>query len=152
MNKIEKEFWKGMQDEKDAAKCPKCNLTGCVSSVCEISALKAELDGVMHSVDKWFIVPSNGNCVERASDAREIALREIDRLQKLRCDQEDEISVLKARLTEAEEIISVSFQMIKSIHAVTRGCGSITDLARLGGKYEALVKAYDTRVAKGGGE
>jgi hypothetical protein len=48
--------------------------------IAEVERLQYTILGIMHSVDKWFdIVPSEDE-VNRATDAREIALKEIERL------------------------------------------------------------------------
>jgi hypothetical protein len=44
--------------------------------------LKSELDAVMQSVAKWFDKPTDDNPATRATDAREIALKEIVRLRE----------------------------------------------------------------------
>lgn len=68
--------------------------------VAEVERLTCIVSGIMHSVDKWFDIVPDEDEINRAIGAREIALKEIERLNA-------EISVLKrALIFAAREIIT----------------------------------------------
>lgn len=70
--------------------------------IARVEELELTIDGIMHSVDKWLEGDQlNNDPVTRASDARETALRVIDRLEteiakyKIKHDKQDLIELAK---------------------------------------------------------
>jgi chromosome segregation ATPase len=118
--------------------CHDCGYIWSIEQQSKIAELGQELEAVMLSVDKWLEVPSEDNPATRASDAREIALKVIDRLEQelakekslvpVVLDQEQEISRLRlesATLTQTIEAQRGEIARLQSI--VSSGTQSAID-------------------------